>query len=610
MNYTRTAIRAGAVAALHVIAPLTSVAAQERPIPLDTVHVTVASIASAEMASATRAVQVITAAEIRALPVRTVPEVLQWALGVDLMPRSPALVDVAIRGSSFEQVLVLVDGVRVSDAQTGHFDLDLAVPLDQVERVEILRGPASTLHGADAVGGVINVVTRDGGASRARIETGTFGTAGAALSHTLAAGATRLDLAADVRRSDGHRAGTDYEVGQGRVALATPVAGSTLDAAVAWAARSFGANGFYGSNPSWNEFEKTRAATATLALRPSLEGPLAVEPVLTFRRHDDDFVLQRDDPAFYQNQHTTDQLGGRVTARYAAAPLLRVAAGAEAFHDRLESSSLGDRTESRAGVLAEVALGRVGGLTGAAGIRTDWHETQGTFVSPSFSAAWWPVEAIRLRASAGRALRTPTWTERYYRDPANEGSPDLAPERSWSTEAGVDVTPLPAVRLGVAAFQRDADDLIDWARPEGATEVWVTRNVESARFRGIEAHASAMDPLGIRWMAQGSWLSVSSSTPQGIESKYALRPIAENVTLGVDRALPAGLVVSLRAVRARRVGEEAYVRADARATLELSALRLTLDVQNLGDARYLDIAQVRAPGRSLLVGLEWRRAAD
>ena len=583
---------------------------QERPIELDTVHVTVASIASAQMASATRAVQVITAADIRQLPVTTVPEVLQWAMGVDLMPRSPALVDVGVRGSSFEQVLVMVDGVRVSDAQTGHFDLDLALPLEQVERVEILRGPASTLHGADAVGGVINIVTRRGVGSAVRLEAGTFGTTGGALAHGVRAGDTRLDLSIDARRSDGHRPGTDYEMGQGRAALATPFAGQTLDASFAWARRGFGANGFYGSNPGWNEYERTRAVTGVVALRPRGEARLAVEPVLSFRRHDDDFVLQRDDPSFYQNQHTTDQLGGRVTARYALAPAVRLAAGGEAYHDRLRSSSLGDRGESRGGVLGEVAVGRVGGLAGVLGARVDWHEAHGAFVSPALSGAWWATPVVRLRASVGRALRTPTWTERYYRDPANEGNSDLSPERSWSGEVGLDATPAAGVRLGVAVFQREADDLIDWARPAGGEAVWVTRNVESARFRGLEAQAAAVDPLGTRWTAQGSWLSVAASTPEGIESKYALRPLAESVVLGIDRPHPRGLTVSLRGVRARRVGEDAYLRADARVALQAGQLRLTFDVQNLADEEYLDIAGTPAAGRAAQVGVEWRRSGD
>ncbi|HEX6070771.1 MAG TPA: TonB-dependent receptor, partial [Longimicrobiaceae bacterium] len=443
-----------------------------------------------------------------------------------------------------------------------------------------------------------------GGASRARLETGTFGTAGVALAHTVPLGASRLDLGADFRRSDGHRAGTDYETGQGRVALAVPISGRTLDAAVGYAARDFGANGFYGSNPSWDEFEKTRATTATVALRDDPAADWAIEPVLSFRRHDDDFVLRRDDPSYYRNQHTTDQLGGRVGARYAASSALRLATAAEAFVDRLESSSLGDRSEGRAAVLGEVAVGNIGAATAVAGLRADWHEAQGSFLSPSLSAAWWPAGSLRLRGSVGRALRTPTWTERYYRDPANEGNPDLDPERSWSAEVGVDATPAAGVRAGLALFQREADDLIDWARPEASTEIWRTRNVESATFRGLEAHLAAR-LLAVDWLAQGSWLSVSSAAAAGAESKYALRPLVESVSLGAERRLPGGLAVALRGMRARRAGEEAYLRADARGSLTLSSVRIHLDLQNIGDTRYLDIAQVPAAGRSLLVGIEW-----
>lgn len=582
-------------------------AAQEPAIKLDTVAVTVASLASAEMASATRGVQVVTAEQIANLPARTIPDVLQWALGVDAMPRSPALVDVGLRGSSFEQVLVMVDGIRVSDSQTGHFDLNLAVPLDQVDRIELLRGPASTMHGSDAVGGVINIVTRRGGGTRARVETGTFGSAGAAFAHTLQGGRTRTDIGVDLRRSDGHRAGTDYEMLQGRVAVATPLGARRLDAAFAWAGRNFGANGFYGSDPDWNEYEKTRAATASVALRAPADARLAIEPVLSMRRHHDDFVLLRDDPSYYQNRHTTDQIGGKLSARYAPSPLLRLAAGTEAYHDRLESSSLGDRSESQTAVLAELAVGRVGQLTAVAGARLDWHEAHGSFLSPAFSAGWWPLSPVRVRASVGRALRTPTWTERYYRDPANEGSADLAPEHSWSGEVGIDVTPTPGMQIGIAAFQREAEALIDWARPAGSDDVWVTTNVESARFRGIEAQLSLVDPLGTHWSTQGSWLGVTSATPAGVESKYALRPLVESLALAVNRELPAGVGLSLRAVRSRRVGEDAYLRADARASVERSALRLYLDVRNLGDTRYLDITQVAAAGRSLTLGLEWRR---
>src|SRR5690606_6496015 len=136
--------------------------------------------ASAGLPVAARSVDVIGADAIAATPARTLADVLANALGVDLQPRSPAQADIALRGATFEQILVLVDGVRMSDAQTGHFDLDLAVPLSEVERIEILRGPATALYGSDAVGGVVNIVTRRGGERlRFGVEGGSFGTAGA-----------------------------------------------------------------------------------------------------------------------------------------------------------------------------------------------------------------------------------------------------------------------------------------------------------------------------------------------------------------------------------------------------------------------------------------------
>jgi outer membrane cobalamin receptor len=522
---------------------------------------------------------------------------------VDAMPRSGANGDVAVRGSSFEQVLVLVDGIRASDAQTGHFDLDLGVPLDQIERIEIVRGPGSALHGADAMGGVIQVVTRRGRGTSAGIEGGSFGTTGLSLSHATDFAGARADVATELQRSDGHRPGTDYETGTVRLALAAPLAGRTVAGDVAFAARNFGADRFYGPYPS---YEKTRSTTASLAWRGAPDARLAVEPVLSVRRHDDHFILRRENPAAYENEHWTLQAGGELTARYALTPALRAAGGVEAYSDRLESARLGDRSESRAALLGELVAGRVGGLTGTAGLRMDWHEAFGTFWSPSVAAAWWPASRLRLRGSIGRAFRTPTWTERYYQDPANVGDPDLLPERAWSGELAADAYPIPGVRLGAASFVRAADDLIDWAKSADApASPWRTRNVEDATYRGLEAELAVDDLLGIQWVARGSWLSLRSSEAPGFTSKYALRPMTDVLSLSADRAVLRGVPIGLRAQRARRLGESPYSRVDARAAYQLPRARIYLDLQNATDERYPDILGVDAAGRSLLVGLEW-----
>jgi iron complex outermembrane receptor protein len=583
-----------------------ALAAQDPAVPLDTLRVSAASRAAAATASATRGVEVISAEQIRALPARTVAEVLEWALAVDVMPRSPALADVAVRGGTFEQVLVMVDGVRASDAQTGHFDLNLSVPLDQVERIEIVRGPASALYGADAVGGVIHVVTRrDGGGARVRVQAGTWDTRSAAASYAAELGRARADVGGEWQRSGGHRAGTDYEMGSGRVALSIPIGSWTVNTDAGHARRDFGADGFYSPAPS---YEETRTTTGTLALRAAPDARFAVEPTLSVRRHGDDFILRRADPAFYRNQHTNLRWGGEVMARWRASGAVRVAGGAEWFSDELESARLGDRAEQRAAALVEVAVGSVGRVSATAGLRADRHERYGTEWSPSVAAAWWPAAGVRMRASAGRAFRAPTWTERYYKDPSNVGDPDLNPERSWSAEVGASAFVARGARLGIAGFVRHADQLIDWAKPLNAMDQpWRTRNVEDARFRGIEAEASWTAPLGVALSATGTWLSFTTGAAEGFTSKSALRPVMENVSVSARRAVTERLSVSLLGRRARRSGEEAYVRLDARASYAFRALRIFADLQNATGTEYVDISRLAAPGRAAMIGLEWGR---
>ncbi len=581
---------------------------QDRPIQLDTVSVEVNSRASPLAGAATRATEVIHANTIRNSPASTVAEVLQWAFGVDLMPRSAALADVAIRGSSFEQVLVLVDGVRMRDAQTGHFNLNLAVPLDQVERIEVLRGPASSLYGSDALGGVINIVTRrDAGQASVRLSRGSFATSDLAVSARQPIGRVVADVAAGFQNSDGHRTGTESEVGQGRLALAVPLAGEALFTEIGYARRDFGANGFYGNYPS---FEATRTTTASARWRARRDSTTSLEPVVNFRRHSDDFILFRDDPDRYRNIHTTNQLGGELIGRSRLSSDVRVAAGLHANHDAIRSKALGNRSEWSAGASLELAVGEALGPSAVAGVRADRLASGDLAFSPSASAAWRPHPSIRLRSSAGRAFRAPTWTERYYSDPASEGNPDLEPEHAWTVDAGADVETAFGVRGSLTAYVRSATNLIDWARPSGDTTVpHVTRNVDSAEFRGLEAEIAFSPVADLDVAVRGSWLSLESSVADGYESRYALRPLAETTSLLVDRTF--GLVRGgVRISRYRRVGDSdgAYTLADARASIDIGDVRVWTDLRNAFDTSYLDIVANPAPGRSLLVGVEWRQS--
>jgi vitamin B12 transporter len=582
--------------------------AQEIVIPLDTLTVQVGSHVSPSLPALTRSVQLFDRTEIDALPVGTLSGLLEWATGVEIQSRSPAQSDLSIRGAGFEQVVVLVNGVRMSDPQTGHFDLDLAVPLDRVERVEILRGPASALYGADAVGGVVNVVTRDGGPLwQGRVAGGSWGTARLSVGGGVEKeGGFSVRGGGELSRSDGHRLGTDYDMALAHLAADHPVGQGTLSGEVGIAVRNFGAQDFYAPFPA---FEKTRSYTGSLRWSsPRLDRTVQWDLGASYRRHLDDFVLKREDPSFYRNEHTSSQAAGEVLARVDLFPGAALAVGGEMARDLLESTNLGDRAELRGAVLGELVLGRDGPVALAVGLRNDWHEGFGSFLSPSVSGSYRLGSRLRVRGALGRSFRAPTWTERYYRDPVNVGREDLDPERAWSGEVGGDYFGGSGFRASVTLFERRATDLIDWARDVEAEETvpWETRNVEEATFQGIELDLTFFGPLQTRWSLGGTVMSADSEEALGFRSKYALRPLLQRYLLGFRKNWDERFSVGVNAQRGKRSAEEPFHRVDLRTGYRFGSVWVYLDANNLLDAEYSDVTGATAPGRAFGVGLELR----
>ncbi|TVP45282.1 MAG: TonB-dependent receptor [Gemmatimonadales bacterium] len=586
--------------------------ARDTVLVLDTIPV-LGSRVSAELPLRTRSVQVMDRATLESIPARSVGEALRWATGVEVQSRSPAQTDLSIRGGSFEQLLVLVDGVRMSDPQTGHFDLDLTVPLDRVERIEILRGPASAQYGSDAVGGVVNIVTRrtpDGVGGR--VEVGSFGTLVGAIDATAGLpGGLALELAGEAGRSDGHRTGTEWEQLLGTMRLAAPVSGGRLLAEGGLARRDFGAEAFYAPFPS---FEATRTETASLAWVPGAASRLRVEPRVSWRGHDDDFILIRDNPSVYQNVHRSTQAGADLTVRMSPTPGVTLAAGGEVARHRLASNALGDRSETRSAVHLEMGARPVSRLDLSLGLRHDDHARWGGFTSPSVAAAWTAAPQLRVRASWGRSFRGPTWTERYYADPGHEPNPDVRPERGEAWEVGVQVEPLAGVSFQLAGFTRTNRDLIDWARravPAGVFDIsnapWVPRNVNEARFRGVELETSWQLDAGTQLTLSGTLLSLEADAEPGFRSKYALRPLAEQVMAGFRHDID-DVSVFVRGMHGRRAGEEAFREIDVRLDAPLPGgmgrgARVFMDVRNVLGSDHLDLTSNPVPGRAIYLGV-------
>ena len=588
-----------AAAALVVAAAALPAAAQDSY--RQTVVVTAAAT-PVELASITRTLDVISREEIALLPVHSVADVLRLIGAVDVRARGIRGVqsDFAVRGASFGQMLVLVDGVRLNDAQSGHHNGDIPVPLEAVERIEVLRGPGSSLFGADAFGGTVNIITRRAsGPAVIGVSGGSFGGAGAAGYAGTDRGSWSQTISASVDRSSGFMYDRDFNAALVR---ARTLIGDASSLSVSFLRKEFGANNFYGGNAPSREWTNQTLVTADHRLGAAAGWTFGADG--SYRTHGDRFVFNQTNPLLSDNRHRTHAVLGGLTA-FRTVGRATLAVGAEAGADWIRSTNLGDRSIARGSGFAEwrQPLGRRAQIDGS--LRFDSYSQFGSAWSPSIGVGWLVAPAVRLRGGAGRAFRVPTFTERYYSDPANLARADVGPEHAWSGEGGVDLSLGNGWLVQTTVFGRADSDVIDWLRPTTADR-WQTYNIRDIDTKGVEVGVRKSFSRDAFLLAQFTGLDVSAPAVTQL-SKYALDYAPQSFVAAGAVPLPAGFRIAPRIEyrrRSRTLGTMDYVVMDARLGRRFgSLLDLYVDGTNLLDESYEEIGGVRMPGAAMLVGL-------
>jgi iron complex outermembrane receptor protein len=579
----------------------TAVAAGAQDSYRQTVVVTAATT-PVELGSSERAVAVITRDEIASLPVSSVADVLRLLTSVDVRARGTQGVqtDFAVRGASFGQALILVDGQRVNDSQSGHHDGDIPVPLTAVERIEVLYGPGSSVFGADAFGGTINIITRQGARTpRAALRGGTFASGGASADVAFERGALQQTLDASFDRSGGFIDDRDYETTLFRSRTAV---GAATDISLGLMRKRFGANNFYGGNAPSREW--TNEALAGVSHRASIGSAWSLTVGAGYRTHGDRFIFNELVPALSDNQHRTHAVTGRaISSRRVGRATIAV--GGEAGGDWIRSSNLGDHALGRGGGFAEwrQPLGSRVQLAGA--LRVDGYSEFGTAWDPSAGVSAWLTDRVRVRGSVGRAFRVPTFTERYYSDPANLARPDVQPEHTWAADAGVDLVLPRGVLLQGSVFRRADRDVIDWLRATPADR-WQTYNIRDVDTQGVEISVRKTFAHGAFVLAQFTGLTLDAPAVT-LLSKYALDYAPGSLAAAASASLPFAFRISPRLEyrrRQRQVSREQYVLLDVRVERRLSPLLdVYVDGANLLDRAYSEVAGVPMPGATMTVSV-------
>jgi iron complex outermembrane recepter protein len=507
--------------------------------------------------------------------------------------------DLSIRGSTFAQTLVLLNGLRMDDVQSSHHDLDLPLPTESVERIEILRGAGSTFYGSDAVAGTINFITGPPKYSEFRIgaSVGNFGVN----QQTMDAAwlnnrfdeqlSTARDFSSGFMKDRDYRSLTLFS----NTGVQTEL-GRTL-VMLGYGDKPFGANQFYGNFDSW---ERTKSWLA--GLKQDLGKRTEFD--FGYRRHTDQFILLRDDPSVYENNHIDESWQAALRRKQAVGQNSTFFYGGEGFHESISSNNLGYHNRSRGAIYADYDARALGRFSFSAGAREEIFDTGRTQFSPSVAAGFWLKAGWKLKGSASRAFRLPTYTDLYYHDPATVGNPNLLPETAWSYEGGLLWDRGGRFKAEVTVFERRDQNDIDYVRDSPAQH-WQAENIQRLNFTGVETsfeiRVASRQRIEIAYTA----LHGAQQSLNGLQSEYVFNYPIDDGVVAWQGVLPKNIIARTRLGVINRFARDPYPVWDAAIGREFKHVGAHLAFSNLTDTQYQEVQGVVMPGRSVVFGLEF-----
>jgi outer membrane cobalamin receptor len=520
---------------------------------------------------------------------------------IDLEERAPDGVqtDLSIRGATFEQSLVLVNGLRMNDAQSGHHDMDLPLPAEAVSRIEILHGAGSTLYGADAMGGAVNFITTPPVATevRARVGLGNFGFNQEHAVASFLGSKWSERVAASRDSSSGFRPDRDYQSGAATSETYLKTGLGSTDVLLAGSDRSFGADQFYGDYPSW---ERTKAWFASVWQALGKDTDVA----FGYRRHSDEFVLVRDDPAFYENNHISRSWQADLRHRSSIRKDWKLEYGLETDGDEIDSNNLGHHARNRGAGYVNLDLQALRRVFLTLGAREEVFSGDGAEFLPSFAGGVWLRKGLRLRASASRAFRLPTYTDLYYNDPADIGNPFLKSESAWDFEGGPEWNPGGRISAQLTVFNRREHDDIDYVR-NSPNAPWQATNVNYVAFVGVETAVRLRLPKSEEVGLAYTELRANQQVQPGFTSKYVFNYPSHNASFIWTGQCKDLLSFRTRVGATQRVGQGAYAVWDLAVSGSKGEVRPYVQLSNLSNTDYQEIPAVIMPSRTIVGGVEF-----
>ena len=555
-----------------------------------------------------RSIQLIDSKTIEEIGARDVTELLQLLTGIDVRRRgvSGTQADLYIRGGGFDQTLLLIDGMKMDDVQTGHHTLNLLLPVQLIERIEIIKGPAARIFGQNAFSGAINIITKTLKKSNNKvveiyandISYGSYDQ----LNYSIKMRTSIEDkfnslISFHKTKSDGYRYNTDFKNDFIFMKNNIKSKNGSIDIISGFTEKKFGANGFYASPEAIDQYEETQSSFFGVSTKFKKE-KLIVKPKLYWRRNQDEYVYIRDNPEIYRNLHISNKI-------YFDLNFIK-------FYDSGSFSNFGiDNSQS---YISSNNLGSHKRFTSTVYFDHTFHLLDDKLiVSPGFSVSYFSdlsfhffpgidlgyhlSEKSKLYANFGKTYRIPTYTDLYYSDRNTIGNPDLDPEHAVSNELGFKFEN-ENIQLSSSFFQRKSTNIIDYVK-ENETEKWRATNIRNLDTKGFDVDLSYVKVLRIGY----TYLFDDSYVNDINFSRYSINSLKHQLTSRIFLNYSKRLSQNLMLKYGERSDKSNHSVVDTNIKYSLGSKGyLFFSLNNIFDESYSETNLVPMPGRNFLFG--------
>jgi len=602
----------------------THINAQENKSEIELDQVELISSPRIEIKNTDNSISVLTISreEIQKSTATNVSELLQQVAGLDIRRRGAEgmQADLYIRGGSFDQTLLLIDGIKVEDPQTGHHTMNMTLPLEVIEKIEITKGSAGRIYGQNAFTGAINIITKKDIENNISLNLagGSFNQKRGSL--TVQRKLENSDILFNYNRkeSEGYRYNTDFKNDEFFVKSNFKIKDQNISAIGAFNERKFGANGFYASPAAIDQYEETQASLIGFSTTYK-KNDLILKPKLYWKRNQDMYVYLRQDPSVYRNLHISNKVGAELNASTSNS-LGNLGLGFDLSRVSLKSNNLGERKRTMLNMFVEqqVMLNN-DKIDFTPGLAITYFSDVSTklnyqnnffnnlFFYPGMDLGYRLNNNLKLYTNIGFTYRIPTYTDLFYSSPTTLGNENLKLEKALTKEIGLKYLK-DDFNFNFALYQRDASDIIDYVRNNEA-QPWQASNIREINTSGFELNLGYKFYLG-SFRMQTINIGYSNIDDELLEtdfafSRYALNSLKNQITATYMFEVNENISSTLAYKNAERSDEEKYTVIDFRTSYKLDKFTLSVILNNILDTEYSETNLVPMPGFNSLVELKY-----